>query len=43
MDALHIASAQVMSAVDFITVERKSKPLYRTTLVRVLFLDDVDD
>jgi len=41
MDALHVAAASAMNCLDFITAEGKTKPLYRTKLVRVFFLNDV--
>ena len=36
VDAIHIVSAASVNADLFITTERMSKPLHRTTLVRVL-------
>ena len=38
MDALHIAAAHLLGADEFITTERPGKSIYRTSLVRVLYL-----
>jgi hypothetical protein len=38
LDALHVASAFLLRADEFITTEKPSKPIYRTTLVSVRFL-----
>jgi predicted nucleic acid-binding protein len=38
MDALHIAAAYLLSADEFITSEKPSKSIYRTSLVKVLYL-----
>lgn len=38
MDALHLAAARVQDADEFVTSEKQDKPIYRTTLVRVLYL-----
>jgi predicted nucleic acid-binding protein len=38
LDALHVAAAFLLKADEFITTEKPSKPIYRTTLVRVCFL-----
>lgn len=38
MDALHLAAARVQDADEFVTSEKRDKPIYRTTLVRVLYL-----
>jgi hypothetical protein len=38
MDALHIAAAYLPSADEFITSEKPSKSIYRTSLVKVLYL-----
>lgn len=40
LDALHVAAAFLLKADEFITTEKPSKPIYRTTLVRVCFLYD---
>lgn len=38
MDALHIAAAYLGEATVLYTTERETKPLYRTSLVRVVML-----
>ena len=38
MDALHIAAAYLLSADEFITSEKPSKSIYRTSLVKVHYL-----
>lgn len=38
MDALHLAAAYLLGADEFVTVERPTKPLYRSELVRVVYL-----
>jgi predicted nucleic acid-binding protein len=38
MDALHLAAAKLMDADEFVTTERPGKPMYRTSLVRVVYL-----
>ena len=38
MDALHLAAAHLSAADEFVTTERPGKPIYRTTLVRVVYL-----
>ena len=38
MDSIHIAAAHLLSADEFITTEKPNKSIYRTTLVRVVYL-----
>ncbi|MCX6592794.1 MAG: PIN domain-containing protein [Acidobacteria bacterium] len=38
MDSLHIAAAHLLSADEFITTEKPGKSIYRTKLVKVLYL-----
>ena len=38
MDSLHIAAAHLLDADEFITTERPSKSIYRTSLVKVIYL-----
>ena len=38
LDALHLAAAQLSHADEFVTTEKPSKPLYRTSLVKVVYL-----
>lgn len=38
MDALHLSAAHILEADEFVTTERPGKPLYRSTLVKVLYL-----
>jgi hypothetical protein len=38
MDALHLASAHLSGADEFITTERPEKPMYCSSLVRVVYL-----
>jgi hypothetical protein len=38
MDALHIAAAGLSGAHEFVTTEKPSKPIYRSQLVRVVYL-----
>ena len=40
MDALHIAAAIAVGASEFITTEKKTKPMYRVTEIRVVNLFD---
>ncbi len=42
LDALHVAAAFLLKADEFITTEKPSKPIYRTTLVKVSFLYNLD-
>jgi hypothetical protein len=35
MDALHIAAAYLAGAAELVTLERKERPIYRTSLVQV--------
>ena len=39
-DALHLAAAISLGADEFVTTERRTKPMYRETRVRVVHLDD---
>jgi predicted nucleic acid-binding protein len=41
MDAIHVASAHLAHAAELITLEKKTKPIYRTNLVSVIYLHDV--
>ena len=38
MDALHLAAAHLSGAEEFITTEKRSKPIYRSGLVKVVYL-----
>ena len=38
MDALHLAAAHVGGAAELITTEKRSKPIYRSSLVKVIYL-----
>ena len=38
MDALHLAAAYLSGANEFVTTERPGKPLYRTSLIRIVHL-----
>jgi hypothetical protein len=38
MDALHLAAAHVGGAAEFITTEKRSKPIHRSSLVKVVYL-----
>lgn len=38
MDALHVAAAHLAEADEFITTERLGKPIYRSSLIRVVYL-----
>jgi hypothetical protein len=38
MDSLHIAAARLLGADEFVTTERPGKSIYRTSLVRVIYL-----
>ena len=40
MDALHIAAAQQFQAVEFITTEKRTKPVYRVNNPRVISLSE---
>lgn len=42
MDALHLAAAAVAGSTIFVTLERPGKPMYRSKLVRVRHLLDMD-
>ena len=39
MDALHVAAAHLGKAEVLFTLERRSKPMHRSTLVRVAYLE----
>jgi predicted nucleic acid-binding protein len=41
MDALHVAAAHVGKADVLIALEKKTKPMHRTSLVRVAYLEPV--
>lgn len=41
MDALHIASAVNLQADEFITIEKRVKPMYRTVAIKVIHAEDV--
>lgn len=38
MDSLHLAAAYLLRADEFITTENPRKSIYRTTLVKVVYL-----
>ena len=38
MDSLHLAAAHLLSADEFITTEKPRKSIYRTSLVKVVYL-----
>lgn len=38
MDALHIAAAISVNAEEFITTEKPTKPMYRVTELKIVFL-----
>ena len=38
MDSLHLAAARLLRAGEFITTEKPSKSIHRTTLVRITYL-----
>jgi predicted nucleic acid-binding protein len=38
MDSLHVAAAYLLGADEFITTERPGKSIYRTSLVKVVYL-----
>ncbi len=40
MDALHLAAAHLSQADEFVTTERPGKPIYRSSLVRIVHLFD---
>lgn len=37
-DALHLAAAYIGGAEELITTEKRSKPIYRSSLVKVVYL-----
>jgi len=39
MDALHIACAASVDAEEFITTEKPTKPMYRTSLIKVICIN----
>ncbi len=40
MDALHIAAALSVGATEFITTEKKTKPMYRVSEIKIIYLFD---
>ena len=38
LDALHVAAAYLLGADELVTTERPIKPIYRTSLVHVIYL-----
>jgi hypothetical protein len=38
MDALHLAAAHLLKADEFITTERPGKSIYRSALVKIVYL-----
>jgi predicted nucleic acid-binding protein len=38
MDALHLAAAHLLDAAEFITTERPERPIYRPSLVKIVYL-----
>ena len=40
MDALHLAAARLSGADEFVTTERPGKPIYRSSLVKIVYLFD---
>jgi predicted nucleic acid-binding protein len=38
MDSLHVAAAHLLGAHEFVTTERPGKSIYRTSLVKVIYL-----
>jgi hypothetical protein len=38
MDALHLAAAHLLEADEFITTERPGKSIYRSALVKIVYL-----
>ena len=40
MDSLHLAAAYLSRADEFITTERPGKPIYRSPLVKIVYLFD---
>jgi hypothetical protein len=38
MDSLHIAAAYLLDADEFVTTEKPGKSIYRTSLVKVVYL-----
>jgi hypothetical protein len=38
MDSLHIAAAHLLKADAFLTTEKPNKPIYRSSLVKVVYL-----
>lgn len=43
MDALHVAAATSVGAEELITTEKEGKPIHRVDLVKVLFLQSLQD
>jgi predicted nucleic acid-binding protein len=40
-DAIHIASAHIAQAQELITLEKPTKPMYKSKLVKVVYLHDI--
>jgi predicted nucleic acid-binding protein len=38
MDALHVAAAHLLKADEFVTTERPGSPIYRNSLVKIVYL-----
>jgi hypothetical protein len=38
MDSLHIAAAHLLDADEFVTTEKPGKSIYRTSLIKVVYL-----
>jgi len=38
LDAFHVAAAYILGADEFVTTEKPQKPMYRSQLVRVIYL-----
>ncbi len=38
LDALHVAAAYLLGADELVTTERPTKPIYRTSLIQVVYL-----
>jgi hypothetical protein len=38
MDALHLVAAKLSRADEFVTTERPGKPIYRTSLVKIVYV-----
>lgn len=42
IDAIHLAAAHLGNADDFVTLEKPTKPMHRSRLVKVIYLHDVE-